>query len=234
VRGCLFVVVFAAAVLAALAWFAAPLLASTVVATALENGGYHATTSTITVTSDPPPRLLLGRADRVEIVGADVDFRTFHAASLDLVLTDVDVIGRTAGGISGRITGAEMKTNDGTTTAADVAIAGAANAAAASIRVAGATVDSVVRSTFQREFGVAVTATSLEAPDVIRITGNGSTLEGRLTVDPNGAISMSTALGSSPILSLDPAFPLRLRSVGVVGGDLLIDATLDAEELLGG
>jgi hypothetical protein len=233
-RGCLFVLVLAAAVLGGFAWFGSPVLASTVITSALENAGYHAGSSTVTATSDPPPKLLLGRADRVEIAGADVDFRTFHASSLDLVLTDVDVIGRTAGRISGRITGAEMTTAGGETTTADVDIEGTAGAADATIVVDGATVARVVKATFQQRFGVTVTRTELIAPDKLRITAPGATVEGQLLVDSSGAIAFSTSLGSSPILSLDSSFPLHFRSVRIDGGNLRIEAVLDAESLLGG
>jgi hypothetical protein len=233
-RGCLFVLALAAAVLAAVAWFGSPILASALISTALENAGYHAASTTITATSNPPPRLLLGRADRVEIVGTDVDFRTFHAASLDVVLTDVDVVGRTAARISGRISGAELSTAGGEATSADVDIDGPAGAADARIVIDAATVDRVVRSTFQQKFGVAVSTTDLVAPDTLRITALGTTVQGRLLVDANGAIAFSSPLGSSPILSLDPSFPLRLRAVRIDAGNLRIDATLDAEQLLGG
>jgi hypothetical protein len=233
-RGCLFVLVLAAAVLGAAAWFGSPVLASTVIASALEGAGYHAASSTVTATSNPPPKLLLGRADRVEIAGADVNFRTFHAASLDLVLTDVDVIGRTAARISGRIGGAEMNTSAGEATAADVDIQGTASAATATIVVDAATISAVVKATFQQKFGVAVTSTELVAPDKLRITAPGATVEGQLLVDSSGSIAFSTSLGSSPILSLDPSFPLRFRSVRIDGGNLRIDAVLDAESLLGG
>ncbi len=233
-RGCLFVLVLAAALLGGVAWFGSPILASTLVSNALQNAGYHAASSTVTATSNPPPKLLLGRADRVEIVGADVDFRTFHAASLDLVLTDVDVIGRTAGQISGRITGAEMTTTAGETTSADIDIEGDAGAADATIVIDQATVTRVVKATFQQKLGVTASTVELIAPDKLRITAVGATVEGRLLIDPTGAIAFSTSLGSSPILSLDSAFPLRLRSVRVEAGDLRIDAVLDAESLLGG
>ncbi len=233
-RGCLFIVILAAIVLSALAWFGAPIVASTVVASALEGSGYRAASSTVTATSDPPPKLLLGRADRVEIAGTDVDFRTFHAATLSLVLTDVDVVGRTAGHIAGRITGAALRTSDGATTTGDVDIDGDASAADATIVVDAATVDRAVKAAFQTKFGVAVTSTELVAPNTLRIRAPGATIEGRLVIDDSGAIALSTSLGSAPILSLDPSFPLRLRGVGVVGGNLRIDATLDAEALLGG
>jgi hypothetical protein len=233
-RGCLFVLVLAAAVLSAAAWFGSPILASSVISGALDNAGYHAASSTVTATSDPPLKLLLGRADRVEIAGTDVDFRTFHAASLDVVVTDVDVLGRTAGRMSGRIDGAEMITSAGETTTADVTIDGVASGADASIVVDAATVVRVVKGTFQQKFGVAVSSVKLIAPDTLRISAPGATVEGQVLVDPDGAIAFSTSLGSSPILSLDPSFPLRFRSVRVDGGNLRIDAILDAESLLGG
>jgi hypothetical protein len=234
VRSCLFVLVLAAAVLSAAAWFGSPILASSVISGALDNAGYHAASSTVTATSDPPLKLLLGRADRVEIAGTDVDFRTFHAASLDVVVTDVDVLGRTAGRMSGRIDGAEMITSAGETTTADVTIDGVASGADASIVVDAATVVRVVKGTFQQKFGVAVSSVKLIAPDTLRISAPGATVEGQVLVDPDGAIAFSTSLGSSPILSLDPSFPLRFRSVRVDGGNLRIDAILDAESLLGG
>jgi hypothetical protein len=233
-RGCLFVVILAALVVSVVAWFGSPVLASTVISAALENAGYHAGSSTVTATSSPPPKLLLGRADRVEIAGTDVDFRTFHAASLSLVLTDVDVLARTADRIRGRIVGAELKTADGEPTTADVDIDGPADAAAATIVVDGPTVDRVVRAAFLDAFGVAVTATELVAPNTLRVSAPGATVQGRLEVNAAGAIVLTTPLGSTEILGLDPSFPLRLHEVTAVAGDLRIEATLDAEALIGG
>jgi hypothetical protein len=233
-RGCLFVLVLAAAVMTSVAWFGSPSLAAGVISAALQDAGFHATSSTVSATADPPPKLLLGRADRVEIVATDVDFRTFHAASLDLVLTDVDVTARTADRISGRIGGATLTTAAGEPTTADVDIDGVANAADASIVVDGATVSRVVKATLQQKFGVTASSTQLVAPDILRISVPGATVEGRLVIDADGAIALSTPLGSSPILSLDPSFPLRLRSVQVDGGALHVGATLDATALLGG
>ncbi|MBA2720950.1 MAG: hypothetical protein H0U52_17165 [Chloroflexi bacterium] len=233
-RGCLFVLVLAAAVLGSLAWFGSPVVASAIIQAALEGSGYHAATSTVRATSNPPPKLLLGRADRVDIEGEDVDFRTFHAARLDLALTDVDVVARTAGGVSGRIDGAELRTTDGVAAVADVSIEGTGGTAAATINVEGATVDRVVRDAFQRQFDVALTAVALVAPNVLRISAGLTTVEGRLEVDAAGAIALRTPLGSSAILHFDPSFPIRLDAVAVAGSNLRIDATLDTEALLGG
>ena len=117
---------------------------------------------------------------------------------------------------------------------ADVTIDGSGQAAAATISVDGATVDRIVRETFQGGFGVAVTGVALVAPHVLRISSGATTVEGRLEVGAAGAIALRTPLGSSTFLSLDPSFPLRFDSVAVIAGDLRIDATLDTRALLGG
>ena len=233
-RGCLFVVVFAAIVLSAAAWFGSPILASTLIQTGLDNAGYHAATSTVSATSEPPPKLLLGRADRVQIDGTDVDFRTFHARRLELTLTDVDVFARTAARISGRISGAELKTTDALPTTADVAIDGVAGAANATIAVDAATIDRLVKAAFFAKFGVAPASMELVAPATLRIGVPGATIEGALVVDADGAIALTTRLGSTVVFRLDPSFPLRLSSIAVEGGNLRITGVLDAEALLGG
>lgn len=233
-RGCLFVLIAAGLLVGLLAWFASPLLASAAIGIALQNGGFSSTSQTITATSDPPPKLLLGQADRVEIRANGVAFRTFRAQSLDLVLTGVDVLKRTATTIRGSVDAASVTTADRVPTEADLRIDGTATAASTEIVVSGATVDRVVRATFADEIGVAITRTELVAPDVLRIVTPAAALEGRVVIDASGAVALSTRLGSAPILSLDRSFPLRLESVRVVDGDLVITGSLDATSLLGG
>lgn len=232
-RGCLFVLIAAALVVSIAAWFGAPVLASALVDGGLRSAGFEAAQTTTTVRADPPPRLLLGHADSIRIQASDVSFRTFHADALDLTMGDVDLVGRTFRTIRGTITGAEVETEDGIPTTAGVTIDGDASAAGARIRVDGATVERVVRATLEPRIGAAIARTELVAPDVLRIVTPAATLEGRMIVDGSGAIALSTQLGSTPILSIDPSFPLRLTAVHVVDGDLRIDATLDAEALLG-
>ncbi len=232
-RGCLFVLIVAALVVTVGAWFGAPLLAGAVVDTELRDAGFETTTLDTTITADPPLRLLLGHADEIHIEATGVAYRTFHAERLDLTLTDANLDGRFFTTIRGTIGGAEVDTQDGVPTTADVSIDGDASGADAEIRVAGTTVDRVVRATLADEVGVAITRTDLLAPNILRIVTPAATIEGSLIVDANGAIALSTRLGDTRILGLDPSFPLRLRSVQVVGADLRIDATLDAEALLG-
>lgn len=233
-RGCLFVLVIGLAFLTAGAWFGAPLIASQLIETGLQTAGLQATSSTVSVTSSPPLELLLGHADRVEIVATDVTVRTVKAAALDLVLADVDLLNRTAAGISGRISGVAVTTTDGQPASAEVDISGVPTAAAASIMVDASTIDRIVRSEFQKAFGVSVSTTALVAPDVLRIGVLGASIDGRLTIDSSGSLAIATRFGSAPILSLDPSLPIRLRSVRVDAGRLLIESTIDAQALLGG
>lgn len=233
-RGCLFVVIAAALVGSVAAWFGSPVLASAVVDAGLRSAGFASTTLTTTVTADPPPRLLLGHADSVRVQGDDVSFRTFHAAHLELTMADVDLVGRSFATIRGTITGAQVNTADNVPTTADVSIEGPASNAAAVIEMDGATVDRVIRSTLATQLSSPVVRTELVAPDLVRIVTPAATLEGRIVVDASGAIALENGLGRAPVLRLDPSFPLRLRSATVVDGNLRIDATLDAERLLGG
>ncbi|HET7472574.1 MAG TPA: hypothetical protein VFJ71_05580 [Candidatus Limnocylindrales bacterium] len=232
-RGCLFVLIVAALFVSVAAWFGAPVLASAVIEGGLRNAGFDARTLTTTATADPPPKLLVGRADSVRIQAGGVSFRTFHANRLDLTMTGVDLFARSFTSIRGTITAAEVKTADGIPTTADVSVDGDASAADATIVIDAATVDRVVRATFAKTSGVAIVRTELVTPDILRIVASGATIEGRIVVDRSGAIALSTRLGETEILRLDPSFPLRLRSVDVVDGSLRIDATLDAEALLG-
>ncbi|HEX5823865.1 MAG TPA: hypothetical protein VFY18_05320, partial [Candidatus Limnocylindrales bacterium] len=146
----------------------------------------------------------------------------------------VNLFGRTAGSIEGSIEGAELQTTDDPAPTADITIAGAGNDAAATIRVAGATVDQLVRSGFRERFAVAVVSTTLVAPDVLRIGAIGTTIEGRLAIDATGALVLVTTLGSADLFRFDPSFPIRLTGVRVSGGDLELGGTLDAEALVRG
>jgi hypothetical protein len=233
-RGCLFVILAGLAVVAGAAWFGAAPLTSTVIASILEGSGYHAASSTITASADPPPRLLLGHADRVTIDGRDVTWRTFRAARLELTLRDVDLFGRTARSVEGTIEGAELSSVDDPAPTADVAIEGTGSEADATIRVAGTTVDRLVKAGFSKRFGVTVDSTTLVAPDTLRITAAGTTIQGRLIMDAAGALTLSTTLGSADLFRFDPSFPLQLTTVRVRGADLELTGTLDPEALLGG
>src|SRR4249920_860941 len=101
-RGCLFVLVLAAALIAAIAWFASAPIVSAVIGGALQANGYQSSSTTITATADPPPRLL-GHADRIAIDSSDVAWKTLRARHLALTLEGVDLFARKADAVHGTI-----------------------------------------------------------------------------------------------------------------------------------
>jgi hypothetical protein len=233
VRGCFFILVLGAALLAGIAWFGSVPIAATVIGAALGSSGFHARSSTITATADPPPRLLLGHADRVSITGSDVDWHALHANQLSLTLDDVDLFRRSAARIRGSISGARLDDGAGGSAAAtSIVVDGPADAAATTIIVDPAAVRAAIVSAAASRFGMSIDDARLVAPDRLQLVTPVGSIDGRLTIDPAGALAFDTRLGTVPILTIDPSLPLRLRSVAVVDGGLRLDGVLDAESLL--
>ena len=238
-RGCLFVLLFAAIVVGSIAWFASAPIASTVVGAILDGSGFRAASSTITVTADPPPRLLLGQADRVSISATDVQWQSLRAARLSLTFDGVDLFARTATTIHGSLDDADVAADDETTggpaaPTATIAVDGPAAAADAAITVDAATIRRLIVAAVEREFGVKATGVELVAPNRLRLAAPGATIDATLVIDERGALAVSTPLGSVEMFRVDPSIPLRLRSVTVVDGALRLDGILDVNALLGG
>jgi hypothetical protein len=235
VRGCLFVLSIGVALLAAGAWFGAQPIATAAIGAVLGSSGFHAASSTISATADPPPRLLLGHADRISVTGSDVDWRALHADRLTLTLDDVDLLSRTAGSIHGSVDGAELDDGaGGTAKATSIDFAGRADAAETTVVVAPGEVRAAIVAAAAQRFGIQISDVRLAAPNRLQLVTSLATLDGTLSIDGNGALALDTPLGSIPILSIDPSLPLRLDSVAVVDGALHLTGTLDAEALLRG
>jgi len=235
-RGCLFVLVLGVALLAGVAWYGSQPIATAAIGALLGSSGFHAASSTITATADPPPRLLLGHADRISVTGSDVDWRALHADHLVLTLDGVDLLSRTADSIQGSVQGASLDDSNGGTAAkaSSIKFAGPADAATTTVVVTPDAVRDVIVATAAQQFGIQISDVRLIAPDRLQLVTSLATLEGRLTIDGNGALALDTRLGSIPILSIDPSLPLRLGSVAVIDGALHLTGTLDAEALLRG
>ena len=238
-RGCLFVLLVAAIVIGSIAWFASAPIASTIVGAILDGSGFKAASSTITVAADPPPRLLLGQADRVAITATDVAWQTLRAARLSLTFDGVDLFARTATTIHGRLDEADVAAEDDTTSGgaaptATIEVDGPAAAADAAITVDAATIRRLILAAVEREFGVKATGVELVAPNRLRLAAPGATIDATLVVDERGALAVSTPLGAVEMFRVDPAIPLRLRSVTVLDGALRLDGILDVNALLRG
>ena len=236
-RGCLFILVLGGAFLAAVAWFGALPLTGSLVDATLAGSGFQAAGRTITVTADPPPRVLTGHADVILIDATDVSWRTLKASRMTLELDDVDLFGRTARAIHGRI-------DDATILSEGVAGSGLAlstfdfdgppGAAVATSTVDAATIRGLVVAAVAHEFNVTTTAVELVAPNRLRLTIPDATIEASLVIDGSGALAISTPLGSVEMFRMDPSIPLRLVSASVVAGELRLDGVLDLTGLLRG
>jgi len=235
-RGCLFVLVLAAALIAAIAWFAAEPVVDAVVRSALGGSGVRASSLTVTARSDPPPKLILGRADTLTIDASDLDWRTLQAKRLQLTLDGVDLFARTITTIHGTIDGAEI-TEVGSPDpiqVASIALDGPAGEAAVTITIERAAIRAVVLAAVQRQFGTGATDVQLVAPNGLRLTTPGATIEGTMVIASDGSLAFSTRLGEVTMLRVDPAIPIELRSISVVDGGLRIGGVLDANGLLRG
>jgi hypothetical protein len=234
VRGCLFVLILAAIFVVVGAWFGGPPIAGALVTTGLGASGLKADNLDVTVRSDPPLELALGKADRVDVEGSQVDWNGLQAKRLDLTLHDVDFLGRTAGETTGRLTGVELPGVDPPGSLATIDIEGPGDAAVATITIDGPTVEAMAMAAFEEKLGVKPKSASLSEPNVIRVVAGPVQVAGALTIGPNGSLDVSTPVGTVTVIDADPSQPVRLASVAVENGSLVLTGTFNVAGLLGG
>jgi hypothetical protein len=233
-RGCLSVLVLAALFVVVGAWFGGPPIAEALVTTGLTGSGLHSDNLEVQVQSDPPLALALGRADRVVVSGTDVEWNGLTADTLDLTLRGVDFLGRTADQANGVLTGVELPNTRPPGSKANVDIAGPGNSAVVTITIDGTTVEAMAIEAFEQKLGVRPTSATLSEPNVIRFKAGPVTAAGALTIGPGGSLDVSTPLGTVTVLQPSPSQPIRLTSVDVENGSLVLTGTLDVRDLLGG
>jgi hypothetical protein len=232
VRGCLFVLVIAAAFLVGIVWFAGPPIAGSVIAASLANSGFSAERLDVTVTADPPLKLAVGRADRVRITADGVHWNALLAGSMTLDLGQVDLVGRTAATVDGTFIDATLAGPGGAPVAATIDIHGPASGAATTITVAGTAAASAAIAAVEAGFGIHPLGAELRAPNVIRIVVPGQTIDGHLELATDGAIVAVSTFGTIRVLEPDQAMPIRLTGLTVVDGRLVLTGTFDVSALL--
>lgn len=243
-RGCLFTLVLAAAVIVAGIVFGLPALASAVITGGLTAAGLHADDTTVTVTSDPPTDLVGLRADHVEVRATRAEFRGMDIGALDLVLTGVDLVGRSAATVAGTLRdvtlpAAGTPAAEGTLpTAATggahldrIILSGRAGAISAMTVIANAEAETLIADAVERTSGFRPTSVTLTAPDALRVKV-GTTIRGHFLVTATGdlAVEIDEGIGAGTRLVVvkgGPDLPLRLTDVEVTSaGDLRIGAEL--------
>jgi hypothetical protein len=91
-----------------------------------------------------------------------------------------------------------------------------------------------VTAAVSRSFSTQLTDVELITPDRLRLVAPGASLEGTLTVSASNQLSLSTRLGSVPLVTIEPSLPLDLRSVSADPTTLRITGVLDVGRLLQG
>jgi hypothetical protein len=231
-RGCLSVLVIAAAFLVGIVWFGGPPLAATVVEASLTGSGFNADAVDVTVEADPPLALAVGRADHVQIDASGVRWKDLHARSMSMRLEGVDLLGRTAKSANGRFTDVEIPVPGAAPALVEITIAGPANRARTTILVDRASINRLALAAFELKFGTRPDSVELTAPDRIQVRLGGNSLNGTLRVDASGALVVASTLGTASLIQPGQSFPLTINAVSVGDGALELTGTVDLQSLL--
>ncbi len=232
-RGCLFVLLLGVAVLAGVAWFGGPPIAGAIVATTLTASGFEARTLDVVVEADPPLTLAVGRADRVSIEAEGVAWNDLRAESMELELTDVDLLARTAVRAVGRFDDVELASPDEEPVRVDVAFEGPAGRADTTVGIDRPSVIRLAIAAFEAELNIRPDAVALVAPDTVRFTAAGQSVDGRLRISADGAVEATTPLGTVRLVETNQ-IPLTLTGLTVGDDGLELLGRLDIASLLEG
>jgi hypothetical protein len=239
VRGCLFTLLLAAAVIALIVVVGLPAVAAGALTAGVRAAGLDATDTTVTVTSDPPTDLLGLRADRVRVRATHALFRGLEIGSLDLTLTDVAIVDRTVGGVSGTLGDVTVPDVGGKPAdLASITLGGTGGALTATTVIPAARAQSMLADGIATAVGTRPTSVVLAAPDRVTVKIDGVTVNGRLGVDPAGDVVAT--IGNGPlqgqqvvVLAAGGSLPIHVTGASVTqAGDLRVDGTL-AVGLLG-
>jgi DUF2993 family protein len=231
-RGCLSVLILAAAFVTGLVWFGGPPIAETIVKASLTSSGFEADDLEVAIRADPPLTLAIGRADEVAIEGRNVSWNDLRAESLSLTLADVDLLARTAGSATGFLDQVELIAEGGESTVGSVTFDGPAGAADATILVDAGTVQRLAFAAFEREFGSRPETVSLVGPNIVRVQTSVGSVEGRLEID-GGALAIQSSFGVVRLVEPSPSMPIDFTGVTVRNGGLELTGTIDFLGLLG-
>ncbi len=239
-RGCLTLLVLGGVVVLVGSWLFLPLVAGTVVSRELSAAGFEGTATTTVVTSDPPLELLGGHADKIVITARDASFHELSATSLDLTLTDVRLIDRTAATVSGSLAGIRIVPRSGhVLPISSATLAGSGTAIQARLSLSLANVNAIVAAAVTSAAGVAPSRLTLASPDRVTIVVKGITVSGRIAVDGQGGLVFRPAAKGLPVVgTIDlirpgPGVPLLVRTAELTPLGAVLTATIDLAALSG-
>jgi hypothetical protein len=237
-RGCLYVIALALVVLVGGTWLAGPPVTGFVIETGLATGGLRAADLAVDVESEPRWELLTGRADRVRISATDARFHDTRIEQLEIDLRDVTFVDRRAGTIEGRFEGVTID-DGGPADGLTVPVIGLSGGQpiVARLEIDATDAEQLVARGVRERLGREVGTVTLEAPDALTISVDQLSLAGRIAVDADGGLVMTTQGVAGDLLGdvvLVPAgsLPVDLTRVEVRGERLVLDGQL-APGLLG-
>jgi hypothetical protein len=234
-RGCLAVLVLAAAFSIAAVWIAGPPIASGLVTVGLGLAGLDADETAVTVVADPPPKLLTGRADRILVRATNASFGDLTATSLELELVDVGLVDRRAASVSGRLDGIVAGATDERLAITSITFDGAGDEADATARVAADAIEAVAAQAIEDAAGQAPGSVTLAGPDLVAFTVGGVSAQARLAADDAGnivALGVPGASGPTVLVRAASTAPLQVDGLSVAGDELILSGKLDLAELL--
>ena len=236
-RGCLSVIVLAAAFAAAALWFGGPTAAAFLVDGALTTAGFQAAERHVAVEADPPLELATGKADAVRLRATDAEFPAgVTADELDLALGGVDVLDRDFETVTGRLEGAAVEAvGGGAIGPMTVDVDGPADAAEVTAHLPAASFLPLVRGALANAIGASPGDVRLTAPDRVTFSVGGVGANGRILVD-DGALALRVSVpGADPetLTIFDPPAALEVRDARVDEDGLTLEGQLDVEDLIG-
>jgi hypothetical protein len=233
VRGCLFTILLALAVIAFGVVVGLPALAAGVLTTGVRAAGLDATDLTVTVTSDPPTDLLGLHADRVRVRATHATFRGLAIGSLDVTLSNVAIVDRTFGGVAGTLKAVTVPDVGGEPAdLSAVTLAGADGAITASTVIPAARAQGLLADGIAKAIAIRPTSVAFAAPDRVTAGLGFVTVTGRLGVDPAGDVIATISNGPLQgqqviLLAVGGSLPIHVTSATVTAaGDVRIDGTL--------
>ena len=232
-RGCLGVLLLAVVLGVVGIWFAGPPIAAGVVQTALTSAGLHADRLDVAVQAEPPLELALGRADRITVDAKGVQWNRHPAASLHLVLDNVDLFNRSAARTTGRLVGVELSGVEPQGSRATVDIAGEGPSADVTITIDRATAAAIATTAFERQTGIRPGSVAFLAPNVIRFKAGSFDASGAMSVQADGSLVVSTPRGAVTVLEPDATEPILLTDVIVQGDQIVLTGNVDVASLVG-
>ncbi len=232
-RGCLFTLILAVAVIAFVIAVGLPAVAAGVLTTGVRAAGLDAADTTVTVSSDPPTDLLGFHADRVRVRATHATFQGLAIGSLDVTLSDVAVVDRTVGGVSGTLHDVTVPDFGGKPAALSaITLTGTGGALTASTTIPAARAQAMLADGITTAIGMRPTSVVLAAPGKVTVKLGGLAVTGRLGVDPAGDVVATIASGPLQgqqvmLLAAGGGLPIRVTSATVTpAGDLRVDGDL--------